>query len=381
MAATAKMPTSPTDPSPGGSTLLVLMGEEEAFATWALIGADGMLAGGNDPPVAQADGSVFLGLTPIDGDQLAYKPGPGARVVLVVPGTEVSTHWLDLAGGLAPAQAAAAARLMLADASATPLADMHVAVGRAELGLTPAALVPAVRMESWLAATAAMGLDPDAIVPEPLLIVPPDTGFVMRDRGGVADYRGQAAAFTLEPELAEAVTGASPVEPVNPARFAATLPAVLAAPPLDLRQGAFARRRQWKIDAGWKRRIAMFAALLVILTLAVQIVAILRYTFAANRLEAELARLETPGAARTVNPGFGPAATRLFAAVQATPNLELTRIEYRPDGSLTASVSMDNAATFAAFRTRVEASGLAVEGGAPQSAGGRPSADFTVRPS
>lgn len=366
----------------GGSTLLVLMDEAAAVVTWALIGAEGMLAGGNDRPVAHADGSVFLGLAPVDGDQRSYKPGPGARVVLVVPGTEVATHWLDLADGLAPAQAAAAARLMLADASATPLGDMHVAVGRAELGLTPAALVPAAQMEIWLAAAAEMGLDPDAIVPEPLLIVPPDTGFVMRDRGGVADYRGQAAAFTLEPELAETVTGALPVEPIDPARFAATLPAVLDVPPLDLRQGTFARRRQWRIDAGWRRRIAMFAALLVILTLAVQIVMTLRYTFAANRLEAELAALQTPGAAGpSINPGFGPVATRLFAAVQATPNLELARLEYRPDGSVAASATMDNAATFAAFRTRAEASGLAIEGGSPQSGGGRPSADFTVRPS
>ena len=40
---------------------------------------------------------------------------------LAVPGTEVAIHWLDLAGDLTPAQAAAAARLMLADASAEPL--------------------------------------------------------------------------------------------------------------------------------------------------------------------------------------------------------------------------------------------------------------------
>ena len=52
--------------------------------------------------------------------------------MLAVPGERVAIHWLELAEGLAPAQAAAAARLMLADASAEPLADMHVAVGRPE---------------------------------------------------------------------------------------------------------------------------------------------------------------------------------------------------------------------------------------------------------
>lgn len=296
--------------------------------------------------------------------------------MLVVPGTEVAIHWLELPDGLAPAQAAAAARLMLADASATPLADMHVAVGRSELGLTPVALVPAGRMEAWLAEG-----DPQAIVPEPMLILPPETGFLRRDRGGgVADYRGQAAAFTLEPELAEAVTGALPVEPVDPVRFEAALPALLAAPPLDLRQGPFARRRQWKVDKGWLRRVVTLGIAAVLLALAVQIVQILRYTFAADRTEAELAALDRPGDAGA-RPGFGATAARVFEAVRATPNLELARIEYRPDGSLVAGVTMDNPATFAAFRARVEASGLAVEAGAPTASGGRPAAELTVRPS
>ncbi|MDQ8755663.1 type II secretion system protein GspL [Sphingosinicella sp. LHD-64] len=347
------MPTSPTDETATGERLLV-------FAdgwSWRRIGATGVVAHG------EAD---------------ALPAGPAA---LAVPGTAATVHWLELPDGLAPAQAAAAARLMLADASATPLTDMHVAVGRPESRQTPVALVPAARMVEWLAEAEARGVDPVTIVPEPLLIVPPETGYLRRDHDGLADFRAPAAAFTLEPDLAEAVTGDMPVVPLDPRRFADGLPAVLAAPPVDLRQGAFARRRQWKVDTGWKRRVVALAALLVILTLAVQILAILRYTFAANRLETELATLEAPGQRRTANPGFGPVATRLFEAVRATPNLELARIEYRSDGSLNASVTMDNAATFAAFRTRAEASGLTVEGGEPTAAGGRPTAELTVRPS
>src|SRR5918997_2933049 len=51
------------------------------------------------------------------------------RVALIVPGDEVTVHWLELPGGLAPAQAVAAARLMASEVSAQPLGDMHVAVG------------------------------------------------------------------------------------------------------------------------------------------------------------------------------------------------------------------------------------------------------------
>jgi len=66
--------------------------------------------------------------------------------------------------------------------------------------------------------------------------------------------------------------------------------------------------------------------------------------------------------------------------VRSTPNLELTRLEYRPDGSLDATVRVDTPATLAAFRARIEGSGLAVEGGALQTTGGQPTAEIVVRP-
>ena len=127
------MPTSPTEPSAGATTLLAFLGEAGAFGRWLLL-EDGIVAG---------EGLAREGL-----------PASPARTVLAVPGDQLTLHWIELAGGLAPAQAAAAARLMLADASAEPLSSMHVAVGRPELGLTPIALVPSDRMAKWLAVAA-----------------------------------------------------------------------------------------------------------------------------------------------------------------------------------------------------------------------------------
>jgi general secretion pathway protein L len=106
----------------------------------------------------------------------------------------------------------------------------------------------------------------------------------------------------------------------------------------------------------------------------------MRYTFDADRLEVAAAALG-PGNAATDSPaGFGVLAAILFQAVQATPNLELTRLDYRPDGSLAATVQVDNPATLAAFRARAEAGGVAIEGGALQAAGGRPTAELVLRP-
>ena len=303
------------------------------------------------------------------GGEALVVPASGIRTVLAVPGTEVAIHWLDLAGDLTPAQAAAAARLMLADASAEPLSDMHVAAGRAENGLTAVALVPMTRMHEWVAD------DPDVIVPETLLLLPPAEGLVRRG----LDHRGLAAAFSAEPELADLLIADAPVEEVSEAAFEAGLAAALAEPVVNLRQGAFAKRRQWKIETGSVRRIALLVVALLIISLVVQLATIMLYTRDADRLEQEAAALG-PGARSAARPLFGALAPILFEAVRSTPNLELTRIDYRPDGSLAATVQMDSAATLAAFRARAEAGGVAVEGGTVQSAGGRPTAELVLRP-
>ena len=346
------MPTLPTDP---GSPLLVFADESGAPGAWLRPGGEGRGHAGDGFPEA-------------------------SRTVLAVPGHEVAIHWLELDHDLTLAQAAAAARLLLADASAEPLADLHLAVGRPEKGLTPVALVPAARVEAWLASAQAAGIDPDSVVPAPLLLAPPASGFVRRELGAVSDYRGPGAAFTLEPALAEALVGDSSVETIDPDRFERELPAILDAPPLDLRQGRFARRRSWRIEGGRARRIALLVVALAVLTLAVQVATILAYTFAADRAEAEAEALAAAGRGTGAGASFGASAAILFDAVRTTPNVELSRLEYSADGTLTATVMMDNPATLAALQGRLEAGGLRVEPGEQRVAGGRPTADLALRP-
>ena len=303
------------------------------------------------------------------------------RTILAVPGTEVAIHWLEMEGDPAPAQAAAVARLMLADASAEALSEMHVAAGRPEHGLTPAALVPTDRMRGWIASAQAAGIDPDAVVPIPLLIAAGEEKLVRVDLGPVPDYRGPAAAFSVEPELAELLSGGAEAGTMAPGEFEAGLGRTAADPVLNLRQGAFARRRQWKMERTRLRRMVLLAIALSAVSLALQVAAILRYTFAADALEAEASALaaEAPAGSHS-GPGFSALASVLFEGVRSTPNAELIRIEYRPDGTLGATVQADAPATVAALRQRLEASGLRTEGGAIRSGGGRPTADIVLRP-
>jgi general secretion pathway protein L len=362
--------------------LLLFLGAEDGFAGWLRLEGGAVAARGRE----------------LDG---LPDPAGAATLVAVVPGEQVALHWLDLPSGLAPAQAAAAARLMVGEASAQPMAEMHVAVGR-ETAASPqrcVALVPAAAMDAWLARLAAHGVDPHLVIPETLLLPEPAEGLVRHDRGPVSLYRGVAEAFAAEPDVGDMVAGARPVTRLGDEAFEAGLAAAIDAPLLDLRQGPFARRRRLHVERARLRRLALLAAGLAAITLAVQIAAITRYTFAADSLEAEAKRVaaaalpRSPGVTdasgdlgrrlaelRGGGVGYGAIAGALFAAVRATPNVEISRLGFTPDGHLRAVVHGDGPAALAALAERVEAGGFAVERGPPRSGGGRQVQDFMVRP-
>ncbi|HTU13348.1 MAG TPA: type II secretion system protein GspL [Allosphingosinicella sp.] len=319
----------------------------------------------------------------LDGGAVAVRGGPdevlaelpaGTRTALAVPGAAVTIHWLELAPDLAQAQAAAAAKLMLADASAEGLGDMHVAVGLAERGLTPVALVPNALMADWTAG------DPDLIVPTPLLLLPPEEGLARRDAGAVPDYRGQAAAFGVEPEIADLLIGEAPVRVVAEADYEAGLTAALTPPALNLRQGAWARRRQWKVDASSARRVGWLVLALAVLSLVVLLVQTMRYSSAARAIEEAAAATGRPAGAEA-GPRFTPLAAVLFASIQAVPNVELVRLDYRADGTLVATVTGDTPATLQALRRQIETGGLQVQEGSAQPQGARATAELLLRPS
>lgn len=341
-------------------------------------------------------GSGVEGLPPLVDPETARPIG----VAAIVPGEAVALHWLELPAVLAPAQAAAAARLMASEVTAQPLADMHVAVGSETDGgtLRAVALVPALAMAGWLGRLQAEGLDPDLVLPEPLLLTPPPEGFVRFDRGDVPLYRGPGDAFSIEPELAGLVVADAPVETLAPEAFESGLFEAIARPPVNLRQGAFAKRRRWKIEWKLVRRLAMLLLAILVVSFAIQLVSIWRYTYAADALEEEANRVAAgalPGGGtaadaparlerrladlRGSGPGYGALASAVFAALRATPNAELTALSYDRDGSMRITVQGDSAATIAGVEARIEAAGFDPEVGAMRTGGGRPTADIMVR--
>jgi general secretion pathway protein L len=325
------------------------------------------------------------------GDELSELPDqqPWVRTVLAVPGTDVTLHWVDLADNLTPVQAAAAARLQLADELPDVISEVHVVAGRRENGLTAIAVTPAARVAAWLAVARERAMEPEVILPAPMLLMPPGEGLVCyrgaEEEAGAPDYRGTARAFSIEDDLAELVLRDSHVREIGDDVREAGLGPVLADPPINLRQGLFARRREVVIDAARVRWLVLLGLVLLIVSLLIQIAAIMRTTWAADRYEAEAKEvrraLGSPsGPARPAGAGYGVLAAALFDALRETPTAQLSRLVYEADGSLRASLLADSQATIDALRARLEARGLAAAGGPPTNLGGRAAGDITLRP-
>lgn len=326
--------------------------------------------------------------------------GNPVRIMAIVPGEAVTLHWLEVPAGLAPAQAAAAARLMAADVSAQPPGDLHVAVGPEVEGsdIRAVAIVPAITMAGWLGRLQAQALDPDLVLPEPLLLRAPSEGYVRHERGSLPLYRGATDAFSVEPDLAELIVASAPVQIVDEEGFENGLADAIGRPAVNLRQGAFAKRRRWKIEWALVRRLAMLGLALLAVTLAIQVAAIFRYTLEADALELEANRVAAtalPGTGVRANaprelerrlselrgsgPGYSAMASALFSAVRSTPNAELTALIFDQGGALRATVQADSPATISLLQQQIQASGFTVEAGPMRSGGGRPTAEITVR--
>ena len=317
-------------------------------------------------------------------------------VVAVPPADAVTLHWAALPDR-SLAQATAAARILVAEASATPASELHVAVGDGA-GERPIAVVAADAMRGWLSALASAGIDPDAVAPAPLLLPAPETGFVRAELASGGVVRGPASGFADEARLTELVTGGEAPRTLGRAALDAALVAAAAAPALDLRQGPFARRRRIGIDWALIRRLALLGAVIVLVTLGISLVRIAKYSFAADALELQAGQLaatglprgetitdadrqlaERLGAVRGPGLGFTAMAASVFAAVRQVPGTEVSGLEFTPTGDLRLTVAAARESLPTDLKRAIERAGFNVSAGVFTSANGRVTGEMTVR--
>lgn len=322
---------------------------------------------------------------------------PEERVTAVAPADAVTLHWAELPDR-SPAQAVAAARLLVAEASASPATELHVAVGREGDGERPVGVVANAAMARWLAMLGAAGVDASAIVPAPMLLPRPEEGFVRADLGNGPAVRGPTSGFADEVRLTALVTGGAVPETLDRSVLEEAIVAATAAPALDLRQGAFARRTRRGVDWANVRRLAALGGAVLAVTLLIDLVRIAKFAWDASALEARtelvarsalprgtdggdsdrllaerLARLRGPGQ------GFTRTLAVVFGVVRGTQGAELTAVNFDADGSLRIGVAADGEAQANAVRDGIQAAGFDVEASPFQANGNRLTGELTVR--
>lgn len=209
----------------------------------------------SDLPPEAAEGAAG-GVWTLAGDRLIIADRAGPATVLV-PSEAVRLLAVDLPLPSA-ARRIAALPFAVEDRIAEPLDQVHIALG-AELAPRRylVAVVAHTTMAAWVEMADAAGLAHAALVPDALALPRPEEGWTAEHAGGralvrVADGTGFAAPAALLPAAWEAA-GRPPVQadgdplPAPVEATPTTLSPVadrLLSPPVDLRQGLYARRRR-----------------------------------------------------------------------------------------------------------------------------------------
>ena len=285
-------------------------------------------------------------------------PPEPMRTVAIVPGAEVTIRWLELPdGGLT--QQRAAALWMLKDQLAASSDRLATALGPIPAAGRPrlVALAGLALLQAWVGYLEALGVRPDALVPDALIVPEPEAD----DRlnavafGSATALRGRGFAASVQPDLVELVAGARFVDPIiDPAEVERALVAAALAPPINLLSSQErvrgAGRRGWAL-ASAMAGLLVVSPLILIAAAAARDDADARAATASARAEVarvapDLAALPDPVEAlrrrvRAAPPPGGVigATAALFAAVEGVEGAELDLLIVDPAAGMKASVT------------------------------------------
>lgn len=259
------------------------------------------------------------------------------------------------------------------------------------------ATVARADMVHWLAWSAQQGLDPDLIVSAPLFLPEPETGFVRGMVAGEAVIRGtdMAAPGDMSALL---IPVDAPVRAISDTIVQDAMVAALAAPPINLRSGEFAKLRRRAIDNRAVARMAIWTGLILLASLLIALIGIMRYRMEAARLDREslaLAQQALPQAtdliaaqteidARLAARGAGGSAfsaplAGLMNAMQGAPGVSVTALSRDADGLLRVTLAAARAQDINIVLVALQSAGFTITATSSQDPGGRTLADITVK--
>lgn len=311
---------------------------------------------------------------------------------LIIPADCIAIHRIELPD-LAPAQARAAARLQLAEQSLLAPDDTHLICGdwdgesRLVVMISRALMVAVIDR-----------IDPDIILPSPLLLPEPETGFLRADLPGETVIRGLSNGFKDDVVITPLIVVDDPLISIDRHELEASIISAVSVPRFNLREGEFAKRRKWQAEKGWVKHTALAVAALTLVTIGVPLVKIVRLSLASSTLEQSTASLAQaalgePVAAETAvsaleaklaamrggGAGFLKTGTAALRAVQSTANVEVMALAFDANGTLKLSLRAANVAELATVHARMRAAGLEVRAGPINPSQGQPVIQSEVR--
>ncbi|MFO3704905.1 type II secretion system protein GspL [Xanthomonas codiaei] len=307
--------------------------------------------------------------------ECSARPAPAGRSVLAVPGADVQLRWMALPGR-SMAQSVAAARLQLAEHLAADTQSLHVAIAAQPDadGMYLVAAVDTAVMQQWLERAAGVGIVPDAVVPDCLLLPVPaaEQPPTLLQWDGRWLLRGPRLACSLEPPLAQVLIASLAVAPVlppdpDPQPAIAQFARHAASAPIDLRQQGFALVSRQR--AGLRTRtLTLLVALLVLSPVLLLLAQTLRYEIGAQLLQRRAAALlgssganrpsdAAAQAAATAPNAFATRLATVFSAVDSAPGVELDALSYRHTGAIRIAVLHADAAQLQNVTSRLRDAG------------------------
>jgi len=328
------------------------------------------------------------------------------QAMLVLPPHATTLHWIACPG-MTARQGATAARLMALEASIGAHAGgastgdaerLHAVVAASDDAEAPhiVAVTSHSAMAHWVGWCEAHGLGEASIVPAALMLPAPEDGFVRALIGEADVVRGIDSSFAGDEALAPFIIGDAPVTPVPADSIDAALLRALDAPPLDLRQGSFARRSPARFDQARWTRIAIMTGGIALAALLIALVTLLRLNAETRRLNAQtvaLAQTVDPAisdpetaegriaallAARGGRGGFTGVMAGLMSAMQANPNVVLTNVSQGADGALRVQLAASKAEEINEVLIAIQEAGWRLSANAVQQRGARLIADIMV---
>lgn len=337
-------------------------------------------------------------------------PGDGAAqtVLALIPTADAAVSWSPL-GELSPKQAQTAARIKAQQQSLSHDGELHIvtvtASSHENAAIMPAgepqilaALMSTQTLKTGLDILAAHGCDPDILLPTGLVITTPGSGFLRVTVGEEGFVRGPMLVIPNELALVTAIIGESPITDLNATQTDTALLAAFADPAINMRVGAFAKRRarsgitvqQWKILGALLLTGLLASLLLAVATWvkydraitredAATLAAIQKLVPNATNVTQGQIELSRTLASRGAAAQMSPLAASAYTILQQFPSVTLRDLRYNGDGILAFTLAAPNVDGINQALLIMQQQGYKVTATPRQEASGLAMADISMR--